>query len=309
MSATPWITDEPELDLPGRSAWAPSGVDRAAASSGSPPGWPPWARPASMPGRLPRHRSSRRARSSPRSKRFRYGGGGFAFSQVDPSSHDFNKDLYCNGVPVPLCRAHEVQRRLPGGAPRREQGHARTATGRSGPSRSARIRSGPTAAPALRATSSTPGSASSIRPRRRPYAAFLYDIKNGEAFNKGQVTDAGQVGVKAKDDWTLEVTLEGPRGYFPVLTAYLAALPGHKASIEKHGDKWTEPGNIVSNGPFVLETWDHGKQHDPQEEPALLRREGGHPREGDRSRSSRSRPASCRTRTTRSTSRSCRPPT
>ena len=30
---------------------------------------------------------------------FRYGGGGFAFSQVDPSSHDFNKDLYCNGVP------------------------------------------------------------------------------------------------------------------------------------------------------------------------------------------------------------------
>ena len=95
---------------------------------------------------------------------------------------------------------------------------------------------------------------------KAPYAAFLYDIKNGEAYNKGQITDAGQVGVRAKDDWTLEVTLEGPRGYFPVLSAYLAALPAHKASIEKHGDKWTEPGNIVSNGPFVLETWDHGKQ-------------------------------------------------
>ena len=95
---------------------------------------------------------------------------------------------------------------------------------------------------------------------KAPYAAFLYDLKNGQAFNKGQITDAGQVGVKAKDDWTLEVTLEGPRGYFPVLSAYLAALPGHKGAIEKHGDKWTEPGNIVSNGPFTLEAWDHQKQ-------------------------------------------------
>jgi ABC-type oligopeptide transport system substrate-binding subunit len=92
-----------------------------------------------------------------------------------------------------------------------------------------------------------------------PYSSFLYDIKNAEAFNKKQITDPGQVGVRAKDDWTLEVTLEGPRGYFPVLAAYLAALPGHRASIEKFGDKWTEAGNIVCNGPFVLEAWEHNK--------------------------------------------------
>jgi ABC-type oligopeptide transport system substrate-binding subunit len=65
--------------------------------------------------------------------------------------------------------------------------------------------------------------------------------------------------VVAKGDWTLEVTLEGPRGYFPVLSAYLAALPAHRPSVEKHGDKWTEAANIVCNGPFVLETWDHNK--------------------------------------------------
>ena len=64
----------------------------------------------------------------------------------------------------------------------------------------------------------------------------------------------------AKDDWTLEVTLEGPRGYFPVLAAYLAALPAHRGAVEKHGDKWTEAGNIVSNGPFTLEAWEHNKQ-------------------------------------------------
>src|SRR5438132_205221 len=93
----------------------------------------------------------------------------------------------------------------------------------------------------------------------RPYASFLYDIKNGEAFNKKQLADASQVGVRARDDWTLEVTLEGPRGYFPVLTAYLAALPANKAAVDKHGDKWTEAGNIVCNGPFVLETWEHNK--------------------------------------------------
>src|SRR5439155_898934 len=72
-----------------------------------------------------------------------------------------------------------------------------------------------------------------------PYAAFLYDIKNAEAFNKKQIADRNQVGVRAKGDFLLEVTLEGPRAYFPVLCAYLAALPGHRPSIEKHGDKWT----------------------------------------------------------------------
>jgi oligopeptide transport system substrate-binding protein len=93
-----------------------------------------------------------------------------------------------------------------------------------------------------------------------PYSAFLYDLKNGEAFNKGQVKERDAVGVKALDDQTLQATLEGPRGYFPVLVAYFAALPAHQPSVEKHGDKWTEPGNIVSNGPWMLESWDHNRQ-------------------------------------------------
>jgi ABC-type oligopeptide transport system substrate-binding subunit len=93
-----------------------------------------------------------------------------------------------------------------------------------------------------------------------PYASFLYDIKNGEAFNKKKITDPSEVGVRAKDDWALEVTLEGPRGYFPVLAAYIAALPGYQRAVEKHGDKWTEAANIVCNGPFTLGAWEHNKQ-------------------------------------------------
>jgi oligopeptide transport system substrate-binding protein len=190
---------------------------------------------------------------------FRYGGGGFAFSQVDPSSHDFNKDLYCNGVASLWAGLMKF-----------------TADFQAVPHVASKVTSNPdgsvwtfTIRKDSRWSDNSPCTARDFEyswkrqldpATKAPYAAFLYDIKNGEAFNKGQVTDAGQVGVKAKDDWTLEVTLEGPRGYFPVLSAYLAALPAHKASVEKHGDKWTEPGNIVSNGPFVLETWDHGKQ-------------------------------------------------
>ncbi len=91
-----------------------------------------------------------------------------------------------------------------------------------------------------------------------PYAAFLFDIKNGEAVNTG--TDGvsiDDVGIKAIDDSTLEITLEGPRGYFPTVMAYLAALPAHRASVEEFAEKWTDAGNIVSNGPWKLTSWEH----------------------------------------------------
>ncbi len=93
------------------------------------------------------------------------------------------------------------------------------------------------------------------------YAGFLYDIKNGEAFNQGKAgVTADQVGVKAEDDKTLVVTLEGPRGYFPAIAAYVAALPAHRPSVEKFGAvKWTEAANGVWNGPFLLDKWEHNQ--------------------------------------------------
>jgi ABC-type oligopeptide transport system substrate-binding subunit len=106
-----------------------------------------------------------------------------------------------------------------------------------------------------------------------PYSAFLYDLKNGEAFNKGQVKDPEAVGVKALDDHTLQATLEGPRSYFPVLVAYAATLPAHRPSVEKYGDKWTEPEHIVSNGPWVLESWDHNKQFTMKKNPHYFDKE------------------------------------
>ncbi len=187
---------------------------------------------------------------------FRYGGGGWY--QYDPSSHDFNKDLYCAGATTlfaGLMKFNADFQAIPYVAEKvaaNKDGSVWTFTIRKDSKWSD---GGPCSARDFEYSwkrQLDPATAA-------PYASFLYDIKNGEAFNKKQLTDAGQVGVKAKDDWTLEVTLEGPRGYFPVLSAYLAALPGHRGSIEKYGDKWTEAANIVCNGPFVLEAWEHGK--------------------------------------------------
>ena len=62
---------------------------------------------------------------------------------------------------------------------------------------------------------------------------------------------------KAIDDRTLFIKLKRPAAYFIYLTAYGLALPIRKDLIEKHGRNWTEPQNLVTNGPFYLADWHH----------------------------------------------------
>ncbi len=91
-----------------------------------------------------------------------------------------------------------------------------------------------------------------------PYAGFLYDIQNAEPFNTGEEgVEIDDVGVQALDDHTLEVVCEGPRAYLPTVVSYIAAAPSHRPSVEEHGDQWTEAENIVTNGPWTLESWEH----------------------------------------------------
>ena len=94
------------------------------------------------------------------------------------------------------------------------------------------------------------------------YAYMLYPLANAEAFNTGKITDFTQVGVKALDARTLELTLAAPTPYLLALIAHQAWFPVHPATIRKHGrpdergTRWTRPENFVGNGAFTLETWE-----------------------------------------------------
>jgi len=96
------------------------------------------------------------------------------------------------------------------------------------------------------------------------YAFVLYILAGGEEFNSADPTaddfealkDA--VGVTAVDDYTVEFTLKEPAGYFPSITGMWVTFPQNQEAVEAGGDNWTEPGNIVTNGPYTLQEWQHG---------------------------------------------------
>ncbi len=89
------------------------------------------------------------------------------------------------------------------------------------------------------------------------YAWLMYDIEGAEAFNTGETDDPELVGVKALDDYTLEVTLSAPTSYFETILPFSTFYPVRLDVIEEYGDLWTEPGNYVSNGAYLLESWEH----------------------------------------------------
>jgi oligopeptide transport system substrate-binding protein len=89
------------------------------------------------------------------------------------------------------------------------------------------------------------------------YAYFLFDIKNAFEYNSGIIMDPDKVGIRAIASNTLEVTLKKPVVYFPSITTFMVTFPLRQDIIEKYGDSWTEPGKIVTNGPYLLEQWEH----------------------------------------------------
>ncbi len=65
------------------------------------------------------------------------------------------------------------------------------------------------------------------------------------------------VAVKAKDAQTLEVTINKPLGYALGIFAMWLNGATPKSQIEKFSDKWIEPGNAYSYGPYVVSEWKH----------------------------------------------------
>ncbi|WP_084206816.1 peptide ABC transporter substrate-binding protein [Marinobacter lutaoensis] len=87
------------------------------------------------------------------------------------------------------------------------------------------------------------------------YAYILYPIKNAEAINTGKIRDLSQLGVRAIDDYTLEITLESSTPYFLELLTHYTAFPIPKHVVERYGKDWVKPGHLVSNGAYKLVEW------------------------------------------------------
>ena len=93
------------------------------------------------------------------------------------------------------------------------------------------------------------------------YAYMLFPIKNAKRYYDRETEDFGDVGVKALDQRTLQVTLTNPTPYFLQLLDHYSLFPVHQATIEKfgkadqRGTRWSYEGNLVSNGPFKLDEW------------------------------------------------------
>lgn len=93
-----------------------------------------------------------------------------------------------------------------------------------------------------------------------PKNAFQYAdlvaniVKGGVEYNSGKAGPEA-VKIRAVDPQTFEVTLVGPTPHFPDMVAHyaFAVVPMH--AIEKFGNDWVKPGNMVCNGPFALSEW------------------------------------------------------
>lgn len=79
-------------------------------------------------------------------------------------------------------------------------------------------------------------------------------IKGAAEYNAGEA-GADSVGIRAVDEYTFQFDLVGPAPYVLGMLPHYAFSVQPLHIIEKYGDEWTRPANIVGNGPFSLEGW------------------------------------------------------
>ncbi|MDH5039940.1 peptide ABC transporter substrate-binding protein [Enterococcus faecalis] len=95
-------------------------------------------------------------------------------------------------------------------------------------------------------------------PKNQANYFFLLEgtILNGTAITKEEKAPE-ELGVKALDEYTLEVTLEKPVPYFTSLLAFSPFFPQNEAFVKEKGQAYgTSSEMIVSNGPFLMKNWD-----------------------------------------------------
>lgn len=91
-----------------------------------------------------------------------------------------------------------------------------------------------------------------------PYAAFYSDIVGAKSYSQTPDADPSMLGVRAIDDHTLTVETTHPAPYLGLILSVPTSMPVPRWQVEKHGPRWTEEGNCVSNSSYRLTEWKHG---------------------------------------------------
>jgi len=89
---------------------------------------------------------------------------------------------------------------------------------------------------------------------------FYEPIKNAAKVTNGEL-DPEELGIKAIDDYTLEITTETKTPYLPEIMAFPASAPVPKAVVEEVGATWSmDPKTALSNGPWKMTEYSPGRQ-------------------------------------------------
>lgn len=100
-----------------------------------------------------------------------------------------------------------------------------------------------------------------VDPNTASEYAFIMDVagvENAAAINAGEVS-LEELGVKAVDDYTLEVHLALPVPYFLQLMTFPSFFPLNESFVTEKGDDYAQsPEGLLANGPFKMTEWTQG---------------------------------------------------
>ncbi len=89
------------------------------------------------------------------------------------------------------------------------------------------------------------------------------NIVNGNCYDTESGLTKEDLGVKALDEKTLEVTLNKPTGFFLSLMAFPVFFPANQAFVESCGDQYAlSVDNILSCGPYTFSAWTAGYSYE-----------------------------------------------
>lgn len=93
---------------------------------------------------------------------------------------------------------------------------------------------------------------------------YMYIFESANILNAGEIArgqkSIDELGVKAIDDKTLEVTLSVPTDFFTQLCAYPTMMPVRADMVDDEGAWAKNPSKAISNGPYVLSEYKMGDQ-------------------------------------------------